>query len=109
MQIIGFFLILQVANNNFCRGYVPPTFKEFILSGSRTDTFDRDSVLQETLILKGKKQKLNGHLPSIHVTHSIGIKDIESFTEKIYKANELIDVKSKEKIFIFLQTKRMIK
>jgi adenine-specific DNA-methyltransferase len=65
---------------------------------SRTDTFDRDSVLQETLILKGNKHKLNGHLPSILVTHSNGIKDIDNYTEKVYTTHELIDLQSKEKI-----------
>ena len=48
--------------------------------------------------MKGKKQKQNEQLPSILVTHSNGIKDIENFTEKIYKTDELIDLKSKEKI-----------
>ena len=67
--------------------------------GSRTDTFDRDSVLQETLILKGRKKKKQiENLPSILVTHSNGIKDIQDFTEKIYQTDELIDFKSKEKI-----------
>ena len=91
------------ASGNYFRAFREAFFQEvgiqhIHLFGSRTDTFDRDSVLQETLILKGKKQKANGHLPSILVTHSKGIKDIESYTEKIYKTDELIDLKSKEKI-----------
>lgn len=91
------------ASGNYFRAFREAFFQEIEIEqihlfGSRTDTFDRDSVLQETLILKGKKQKLNGHLPSILVTHSNGIRDIENFTEKIYKTDELIDLKSKEKI-----------
>ncbi len=91
------------ASGNYFRAFREAFFQEIEIEhihlfGSRTDTFDRDSVLQETLILKGKKQKLNGHLPSILVTHSNGIKDIENCTEKIYKTDELIDLKSKEKI-----------
>lgn len=91
------------ASGNYFRAFREAFFQEIEIEhihlfGSRTDTFDRDSVLQETLILKGKKQKFNGHLPSILVTHSNGIRDIESFTEKIYKTDELIDLKSKEKI-----------
>jgi adenine-specific DNA-methyltransferase len=91
------------ASGNYFRAFREAFFQELEIEhihlfGSRTDTFDRDSVLQETLILKGKKQKLNGYLPSILVTHSNGIRDIESFTKKVYKTDELIDLKSKEKI-----------
>lgn len=91
------------ASGNYFRAFREAFFKEIEIEhihlfGSRTDTFDRDSVLQETLILKGKKQKLNGHLHSILVTHSKGIRDIENFTEKVYKTDELIDLESKEKI-----------
>src|SRR6185437_50162 len=91
------------ASGNYFRAFREAFFKEIEIEnihlfGSRTDTFDRDSVLQETLILKGKKEKLNGASSSILVTHSNGIKDIESFTEKFYKTDELIDLKSKEKI-----------
>ena len=91
------------ASGNYFRAFREAFFQEIKIEhihlfGSRTDTFDRDSVLQETLILKGKKQKLNQHWSSIFVTHSIGIRDIGNFTKKIYKTDELIDLKSKEKI-----------
>ena len=91
------------ASGNYFRAFREAFFQEIEIKhihlfGSRTDTFDRDSVLQETLILKGKKQKLKEHLRSILVTHSNGIKDIEKYTEKVYKTHELIDFKSKEKI-----------
>ncbi|MFZ6023533.1 MAG: Eco57I restriction-modification methylase domain-containing protein [Bacteroidota bacterium] len=91
------------ASGNYFRAFREAIFKEIEteqihLFGSRTDTFDRDDVLQETLILKGIKQKLNGHLPTIVVTHSNGVRDIENYTEKIYKTSELIDFNSKEKI-----------
>lgn len=91
------------ASGNYFRAFREAFFKEIEIEhihlfGSRTDTFDRDSVLQETLILKGKKRRLDAHLPSIRVTHSNGIRDIENSTEKLYKTDELIDLKSKEKI-----------
>lgn len=91
------------ASGNYFRAFREAFFQEIEveqihLFGSRTDTFDRDDILQETLILKGKKQKLIGHLPSIVVTHSNGVKDIKRFTEKIYETSELIDLNSKEKI-----------
>lgn len=90
-------------SGNYFRAFREAFFQEIEIQqihlfGSRTDTFDRDSVLQETLILKGKKQKLNLQLSSILVTHSKGIRDIEQYKEKLYKADELIDLASKEKI-----------
>lgn len=90
-------------SGNYFRAFREAFFQEIEIEqihlfGSRTDTFDRDDVLQETLILKGQKQKINGHLSSIIVTHSNGIRDIENYTEKIYKTSELIDSNSKEKI-----------
>ncbi len=96
-----FIIPRSFASGNYFRAFREAFFREIAIEqihlfGSRTDTFDRDSVLQETLILKGKKQ--NKQLPSILVTHSNGIKDIENFTKKIYKTDELIDLKSKEKI-----------
>lgn len=91
------------ASGNYFRAFREAFFQEIEIQhihlfGSRTDTFNRDSVLQETLILKGKKEKINDQLPSILVTHSKGIEDIEQYTEKLYQANELIDLNSKEKI-----------
>ena len=91
------------ASGNYFRAFREAFFQEIEIEhihlfGSRTDTFDRDSVLQETLILKGKKQRLNGSLPSILVTHSYGIGDIDGYKEKIYKTDDLIDLNSKEKI-----------
>jgi adenine-specific DNA-methyltransferase len=91
------------ASGNYFRAFREAFFQEIKvehihLFGSRKDTFDRDSVLQETLILKGRKQKLNEHLTSILVTHSDGIKDINGCTKKIYTSDELIDFNSKEKI-----------
>lgn len=91
------------ASGNYFRAFREAFFQEIEIEqihlfGSRTDTFGRDDILQETLILKGKKQKINGHLPSVRVTHSNGARDIKNYTEKIYKTSELIDFNSKEKI-----------
>lgn len=91
------------ASGNYFRAFREAFYQEieiehFHLFGSRTDTFDRDSVLQETLILKGKKQTQQKQAHAVRVTHSLGINDIEDCTEKIYNADELIDFNSKEKI-----------
>lgn len=90
-------------SGNYFRSFREAFFNDIELQqihlfGSRTDTFDRDSVLQETLILKGRKHKLNGHVPFILLTHSQGVKDIQNYTKKTYKISEIIDFTSKEKI-----------
>ena len=98
-----FIIPRSFASGNYFRAFREVFFREIEvqqihLFGSRTHTFDRDSVLQETLILKGKKKKTNGAFNSILITHSNGIKDIKQYTEKLYQTDELIDLNSKEKI-----------
>jgi adenine-specific DNA-methyltransferase len=61
---------------------------------SRSETFDRDSVLQETLILKGNKDNNQ----KVIISTSEGIKDLENLKVKEYEIDELIDLKSKAKI-----------
>lgn len=90
-------------SGNYFRAFREAFFEEIEIEhihlfGSRTDAFEKDNILQETLILKGKKQHLNIHLPEIIVTHSSGINDISHYKEKKYRTNELIDYHSKEKI-----------
>lgn len=48
---------------------------------TRSETFDRDSVLQETLILKGRKDKLK----QVIVSTSEGLKDIKIQDKRIMK------------------------
>lgn len=91
------------ASGNYFRAFRESFFQEIAIEqihlfGSRTDTFERDDVLQETLILKGKKQRLKRPLSKIAVTHSNGVRDIQNYSKKIYKTSELIDFASKEKI-----------
>lgn len=98
-----FIIPRSFAAGNYFRAFRKAFFAEveieqIHLFNSRTDTFTRDNVLQETLILKGKKQKLNGHLPTILLTHSNGINDLDRPTQKDYQANELIDFNNREKI-----------
>lgn len=64
---------------------------------SRKDTFNRDSVLQETVIIKAIKEKANSN-KSVLVSSSAGIKDIFEPTLKYFITSDLIDLTSKEKI-----------
>jgi adenine-specific DNA-methyltransferase len=67
------------------------------LFNSRKDAFNRDSVLQETVIVKAIKCGINPDKQVI-ISSSAGIKDIYKPTIKYFPSSELIDLKSKEKI-----------
>jgi adenine-specific DNA-methyltransferase len=66
------------------------------LFDSRKDTFAKDNVLQETLILRAVKK--NDNEPEITVSTCKGLHDIEQSRQKNYLQKELIDYRSKEKI-----------
>ncbi|MDL2257225.1 Eco57I restriction-modification methylase domain-containing protein [Bacteroidales bacterium OttesenSCG-928-I14] len=68
------------------------------LFDSRKDTFSRDNVLQETLILKASKKKESKTESEIIVSTSSGLHDIWQSKQKAYLQKDLIDLKSKEKI-----------
>ena len=64
---------------------------------SRRDTFGKDKVLQETLILKAKPLR-QGSTSEICLSTSSGLQDIASSQRRIYPQSALIDLNSKEKI-----------
>lgn len=68
------------------------------LFDSRKDTFSRDNVLQETLILKATKKKESRADSEIIVSSCSGLQDIWQSKQKKYLQKDLIDLKSKEKI-----------
>lgn len=67
------------------------------LFNSRKDTFNRDGVLQETVIIKAKRENLDPQ-KTVLVSSSSGIKDISHPAIKYFKSCELIDLASNEKI-----------
>lgn len=67
------------------------------LFNSRKETFNRDSVLQETVIVKAIKERIDSR-KNVNISSSFGIKDIYEPTIKYFKSYELIDLSSKEKI-----------
>lgn len=67
------------------------------LFNSRKDTFNRDSVLQETVVIKAIKENIDSN-KNVLVSSSLGIKDIFEPTIKYFNSSELIDLSSKEKI-----------
>lgn len=70
---------------------------------SRKDTFNRDKVLQETVIIKGKRKEKNNPNHNVIVTSSQGLKDILTPELKTFKQKVLIDLSSNEKI-LYLPT-----
>jgi adenine-specific DNA-methyltransferase len=65
---------------------------------SRKDTFSRDNVLQETLILKAKPKNSKEKELKIVVSTCSGLQDIKQSKRKTYLQKDLINLKSKEKI-----------
>lgn len=67
------------------------------LFNSRKDTFNRDSVLQETVVIKAIREKIDPN-KKVLVSSSAGIKDIFEPSIKHFNSSELIDLNSNEKI-----------
>jgi adenine-specific DNA-methyltransferase len=70
---------------------------------SRKDTFNRDKVLQETVIIKGNRKEKNNPVHQVIVSSSQGLKDIMTPETKIFEQKVLIDLTSNEKI-LYLPT-----
>ena len=72
------------------------------LFNSRKEAFNRDNVLQETIIIKAIREKIDSQKEVI-VSSSGGIKDIFKPSINCFKTEELISLKSKE-IILHLPT-----
>ncbi len=99
--------LIFITPRSFASGNYFKAFREFFfntvqiehihLFNSRKDTFNRDSVLQETVIVKAIKAKIE-KAKQVVVSASDGLNDIFSPTIKYFSSEELIDLTSKEKI-----------
>jgi adenine-specific DNA-methyltransferase len=70
--------------------------------GSRTEAFDRDTVLQEHVILKGIRD--DGWAPvdarqPVTISFSVGARDIDDSQQRIVPMSEVIDMQSHNKFF----------
>lgn len=77
------------------------TIERIHLFVSRKDTFAKDKVLQETVIIKGRKKSKDES--EIQITSSAGIKDLDHLQAKTHPYKEILDQKSKDKI-LYLPT-----
>lgn len=68
---------------------------------SRKDTFSRDKVLQETVIIKGTKRPKPE--PQVTISSSSGLKDLKTPLIKIFPKKDIIDLNTNEKI-LYLPT-----
>lgn len=99
-----------ITPRSFCSGNYFRLFRELFfdlidiqlvhLFDSRKDSFKRDSVLQENIIIsarkKNKEKKINNH--EVLISSSKGISDLSKRQTRIYKWNNLININSYQKI-----------
>lgn len=96
--------LIYIVPRSFASGQYFNSFRDYFFKNinlnfihlfkSRSETFDRDSVLQETLILKGCKDNSK----NVIISTSEGFKDIQKPLQKTFDINDLIDLNSKAKI-----------
>ncbi|MDH6309081.1 adenine-specific DNA-methyltransferase [Dysgonomonas sp. PFB1-18] len=100
--------LIFIVPRSFTSGRYFRLFRNFFLNNiqvsfihlfnTRKDTFSKDNVLQETLILKGKKKTFSNIDNSIIISSSQGINDLDIPKQKSYPLKDLIDTDSVEKI-----------
>lgn len=100
--------LIFIVPRSFTSGRYFRLFRNFFLSNiqisfihlfnTRKDTFSKDNVLQETLILKGKKKILSDTDNLIIISSSQSINDLDTPKQKSYPLKDLIDTDSIEKI-----------
>ena len=99
--------LIFITPRSFASGNYFKAFREYFFNSvqidkihlfdSRRDTFNRDSVLQETVILKAIREKINPN-KKVLLSSSCGIRDISTPKIKYYSSYELIDLTTREKI-----------
>ncbi|MBN1639485.1 MAG: Eco57I restriction-modification methylase domain-containing protein [Ignavibacteriales bacterium] len=100
--------LIFITPRSYASGRYFKSFREFFFSNvslnqihlfdSRKDTFNRDNVLQETLILKASKSNCIKPDAIVAITSTKGISDLSSPRVKTYPQNQILNLKSKEKI-----------
>jgi adenine-specific DNA-methyltransferase len=65
---------------------------------TRTGTFKRDNVLQETIIIKGIRKKEINPKSKVLISSSNNLNDIGENNYKIFRHEEILDLKTSEKI-----------
>jgi adenine-specific DNA-methyltransferase len=100
--------LIFITPRSFSSGSYFKSFREYFftfmqlenihLFASRKDTFTRDSVLQETVIMKATRETQIDITNPVKVYSSQGLKDIKTPSVKIFQLQDLIDMTSQEKM-----------
>jgi len=100
--------LIFITPRSYASGSYFKSFREFFfrnvnlrqihLFESRKDAFNRDNVLQETIIIKAVEKKSPDDDSNVEITSSRGIADLFTPTIKCYPLNQILNFKSKEKI-----------
>lgn len=103
--------LIFITPRSYAAGGYFKTFREYFfklinldkvhLFVSRKDTFSRDKVLQETVIIKGTRRA--NHTLNVTISSSAGLKDLHHPLIKTFPQKDIIDLNSKEKI-LYLPT-----
>jgi adenine-specific DNA-methyltransferase len=106
--------LIFITPRSYASGPYFKTFREFFfnevtpiqfhLFNSRTEAFDRDSILQENLILHAKRFLENNHTKSsVKISYSKGSRDLEHSKSRDLPLKQTIDLSSTNKV-LFLPT-----
>lgn len=97
--------MIFITPRSFASGRYFQSFRDFLFShvhidlihlfNTRKDTFSKDEVLQELVIMRMHPA---GEVKSITVSFSQGISDLEHSYQKEYPAADIVDVASEEKV-----------
>ncbi len=68
------------------------------LFDSRKEAFQRDEVLQENVIISARRRNSNGEQPTVKVSFSHGLRDLQQRQTREFYLDELLDTKSYQKI-----------
>ncbi len=100
--------LIFITPRSYASGSYFKSFREFFFNNvsisqihlfdSRKDAFNRDNVLQETLILKATRGKNSKTDSLVAITSTKGIRDLSNPRIKTYPQNQILNLKSKEKI-----------
>lgn len=100
--------LIFITPRSYASGSYFKSFREFFFNNvsinqihlfdSRKDAFNRDNVLQETLILKATKGNNIKSDSLVAITSTKGISDLSNPRLKTYPQSQILNLKSKEKI-----------
>lgn len=100
--------LIFIVPRSFASGRYFRLFREYFLGAinisfihlfnTRKDTFAKDNVLQETIIVKGFRRDEMTDDRRICISYSEGITDLNASRQKVYPYADIVDTTSKDKI-----------